>query len=211
MCGQGAPFMSWLRRNGLFLVALVALSAGALWIKVGLTPDIGQHSDVVFNIGGPFALTAHDGRTVTEGSWPGKLLLISFGYRFCPDVCPTNLQTGANALGLLGADADRVQQLFITLDPERDKSEALGPYVALFSPHLLGLSGTPEQTAAVVKTFRVYYRKVPGASADAYTVDHSAFTFLADDRGVVIKVFGHETSAAEMAAGIRQAFRRKTV
>ena len=201
--------MNWLRRNGLFLVALVALSAGAWWIKTGLRHDSGQSSAGNFDIGGPFTLTASDGRTVTEGSWPGKLLLISFGYRFCPDVCPTNLQTGANALELLGKDAEGVQHLFVTIDPERDSKEALGLYTAQFSPRLLGLTGTPEQIAAVAKNFRVYYRKVPGNSPDSYTMDHSAFTFLANDRGTVVKLFGHDTSAEKMAEGIRQLLGRK--
>ena len=201
--------MNWLRRNGLFLVAVAALSVGAYGLKVGLKHDSGQSTAGTFDIGGPFILTAHDGRTVTEGSWPGKLLLISFGYRFCPDVCPTNLQTGANALDLLGKDADGVQHLFVTVDPERDSKEALGPYVAQFSPRLLGLTGTPEQIAAVAKTFRVYYRKVPGSTPDSYTMDHSAFTYLANDRGAVLKLFGHDTTAEQMAEGIRQALHRK--
>ncbi len=200
--------MSWLRRNGLFLIAVVALSAGALWLKQGLQRDSGQSSAPQFELGGPFALTAHDGRAVTENSWPGKLLLISFGYRFCPDVCPTNLQAGASALELLGQDAGRVQQLFVTIDPERDSKEGLAPYVAQFSPRLIGLTGTPEQVAAAAKSFRVYYRKVPGSTPDGYTMDHSAFTFLTGDRGTVLKLFGHETTPEQMAEGIRQVLKR---
>ena len=201
--------MNWLRHNGLFLVALVALSVGALALKTGLTRDSGQSTAGKFDIGGPFTLTAHDGRTVTEASWPGKLLLISFGYRFCPDVCPTNLQTGANALDLLGKDAEGVQHLFVTVDPERDTKDLLAPYVAQFSPRLIGLTGTAEQTAVVAKNFRVYYRKVNGTAPDSYTMDHSAFTFLANDRGTVIKIFSHDTTAEQMAEGIREMLRRK--
>ena len=202
--------MNWLRRNGLFLVALVALTAGAWWLKAGLNHDSGQSTAGQFDIGGPFTLTAQDGRTVTQASWPGKLLLISFGYRFCPDVCPTNLQTGANALDLLGKDADGVQHLFVTIDPERDSKEALGPYVAQFSPRLMGLTGSAEQIAAVARNFRVYYRKVPGATPEGYTMDHSAFTFLANDRGTVIKLFSHDTTAEQMAEGIRQMLKRRS-
>ena len=202
--------MTWLRNNGMFLVALVALSVGAYALKAGLTRDSGQSTASKFDIGGAFNLAATDGRTVTEGSWPGKLLLISFGYRFCPDVCPTNLQTAANALELLGKEGEAVQQLFVSVDPERDSIEGLKPYVAQFSPRLLGLTGTPEQIAAVAKNFRVYYRKVPGATPDAYTMDHSAFTFVANDRGTVVKLFSHDTTAEAMAEGIRQLLMRKS-
>ena len=197
--------MSRLRRNGLIVVAVMALCAGVLWFGAGLAPAARQHS------GGAFALTAHDGRAVTESSWPGKLLLISFGYRYCPDVCPTNLQTGANALDLLGKDAGAVQFLFVTIDPERDSKEALAPYVALFTPRLLGLTGKPEKIAAIAKTFRVYYRKVPGATPDSYSMDHSAFTVLANDRGGVVKLFNHDTTAEQMAEGIRLALRPKVL
>ncbi|MEI6559162.1 MAG: SCO family protein [Rhodospirillaceae bacterium] len=201
--------MNWLRRNGLFLVAVLAISGGGLWIKSALRSDSGQHSGASFDIGGPFALTAHDGRAVTQASWPGKLLLITFGYRYCPDVCPTNLQTGASAVELLGKDGEAVQQLFVTIDPERDDAAGLAPYVSQFSPRLIGLTGSAAEIAAAARTFRVYYRKVAGAAPDAYTMDHSAFTFLANDRGTVIKLFGHDTSPDQMAEGIRQVLSRK--
>jgi len=196
--------MDFLRRNALFLVALVLLSAGAIWLKAGLTRDSGQQSGGTFDIGGPFTLVGPDGQPVTEKSWPGKLLLVDFGYRFCPDVCPTNLQTVAAALETLGPDAERVQPLFITIDPERDGREAMNAYTAQFHPRLLGLTGTPERIAAVAKTFRVYYRKVPGGAPDAYSMDHSAFTYLVGAGGIVIKLFNHDTTADQIAAGVRE-------
>ena len=194
--------MSWLRRHRGFVVAVLVLGAVAVALKAGLRhgPAIG------FDLGGPFTLTAagggFDGRTVTEASWPGKLLLITFGYCFCPDVCPTRLQAAARAVELLGPQAAAVQPLFITVDPERDTRQALEGYVAQFSPRLIGLTGTPEQIAAVARAFRVWYRKVPGATPESYSVDHSAFTYLANDRGAVIKLFGHD---AEQLRSMRRA------
>ena len=195
--------MSWLRRHRGVVVAVLVLGAVAVALKAAL-----RHESGGIELGGAFTLTAagggFDGRTVTEGSWPGKLLLITFGYCFCPDVCPTRLQTAAKALELLGPEAAGVRQLFITVDPERDTRQALAGYVAQFSPRLVGLTGTPDEIAAVARAFRVYYRKVPGATPESYSMDHSAFTYLANDRGRVIKLFGHDTEAGAMAAEIRR-------
>lgn len=200
--------MDLLRRNALFVLALVALCVGAIWLRAGLSHDSGSRTAGSFDIGGPFTLVGPDGQPVNEHSWPGKLLLIDFGYRYCPDVCPTNLQSVATALEKLGADAARVQPLFVTIDPERDARPEMNDYVAQFHPRLIGLTGTPAQIAAVAKTFRVYYRKVPGGSADAYTMDHSAFTYLASEGGVVLKLFGHDTSPDLIAAGVRDQLAR---
>ncbi len=192
-----------LRRYALFGLAAVLLTVGALWLRAGPLSGDGQGGGRVLNLGGAFALTAGDGRPVTEASWPGHLLLIYFGYRYCPDVCPTSLQTMASALELLGRDGDRVQPLFISVDPERDPPETLPAYVGLFHPRLIGLTGTPEQVAATARTFRVYVHKVAGADPGSYSVDHSAYIFLTDDHGRVLTIFAHNARAAEMADAIR--------
>ncbi len=195
-----------LHRYGLFGLAVALLAVGGVWLKVVLS-ESGRNGAVSFNLGGAFTLTAGDGRTVTEGSWPGHLLLISFGYRFCPDVCPSTLQIMAAALALLGADGDRVQPLFISVDPERDRPETLPAYVGLFHPRLIGLTGTSQQVAAVAKAFRVYYAKVAGPDPQSYSIDHSAYSFLADDRGRVLNIFAHNARAADMADAIRERLR----
>ncbi|MEI8394504.1 MAG: SCO family protein [Rhodospirillaceae bacterium] len=200
--------MNWIRRHGLMLAALVLIGAGMLWIKQSLLRDGGGSSEITFELGGPFRLTAGDGRPVNETSWPGKRLLISFGYRFCPDVCPTNLQTIAKALDLLGDDAGSVQPLFVTIDPERDPPSVLTDYVTQFHPRLIGLSGTAAEIAAIAKAFRVYYAKVPGSDAANYSMDHSAFFYLTDDHGKVRRVFGHDTKPEAIAAAVRVQLRK---
>ncbi|HHI82940.1 MAG TPA: SCO family protein, partial [Rhizobiales bacterium] len=131
-------------------------------------------------IGGPFSLVDEDGKKVTDKSYAGKYTLVYFGYTFCPDVCPTELQIISAALDQLGSEADRIQPLFITIDPERDTPAVLKEYTANFNPRITGLSGTPEQIAAVAKAYRVYYRKVreKDAAKDDYLMDHSSITYL---------------------------------
>jgi protein SCO1/2 len=140
---------------------------------------------------------------MTPASWPGKLLLITFGYRFCPDICPTNLGTMARALDLLGADGAGFQPLFVTVDPDRDTVANLADYVTQFHPRLVGLTGTHTQIDAVARTFGVYYLKVAGAAPDAYTVDHSSYLYVADDHGKVMKIFSHDITAEQLAAGLK--------
>ena len=157
--------------------------------------------------GGPFALTGHDGRAVTDQTFRGRFALLYFGYTFCPDLCPTNLLTVAAALDELGPDAERVQPLFVTVDPERDDLPALKDYMAHFGPRFLALRGTPAQTRAVLKAWRIHRRKVPseaGADADDYLVDHATLTFLMGPDGKFRTLFPHDTPAAKMAATLRR-------
>jgi protein SCO1/2 len=135
-------------------------------------------------IGGPFVLTDQDGRTVRDSDFAGRYRLIYFGYSFCPDVCPTDLQSIGQAMARLDreapAKARRVQPIFITVDPERDTPEVLKSYVAAFHPRLIGLTGTPDQIEAVKKSYAIFStRQAPaGAAEDAYLVDHSRQTIL---------------------------------
>ena len=157
--------------------------------------------------GGPFALTGHDGRAVTDQTFRGRFALLYFGYTFCPDLCPTNLLTVAAALDELGPDAERVQPLFVTVDPERDDLPALKDYMAHFGPRFLALRGTPAQTRAVLKAWRIHRRKVPseaGADADDYLVDHATLTFLVGPDGKFRTLFPHDTQADRMAATLRR-------
>ncbi|CAK0769386.1 protein SCO1 [uncultured Gammaproteobacteria bacterium] len=171
--------------------------AALLWFQFGQA----QTSALPGMLGGPFALTDQNGRAVTEASWPGKRLMLFFGYRFCPDVCPTELNTMAEVLNRLGDDAQRIQPLFISVDPERDLPETLRDFVTLFHPKIIGLTGTKEQVAAAAKAFRAYYRK--SGEGEGYSVDHSAFTYLTDDHGRVLTLFGPRTTVEKMTAAIR--------
>lgn len=132
-----------------------------------------------------FALNDQDGKPRTLADFKGKAIVVFFGYTHCPDVCPTTLSEMAAAMKELGPDADRVQVIFITLDPERDKPELLKSYVPSFDPRFIALSGDPDATARVAKEFKVFYQKVPGKSADSYTVDHTAASYVFDPQGRV--------------------------
>ena len=130
-----------------------------------------------------FALTDHNGKPRTLADFRGKAVAIFFGYTQCPDYCPTTLSALSEAMKRLGPEADRVQVLFITLDPERDTAEMLREYVTSFDPRFLALRGDPEATARTAKEFKVIYQKVAGPRPDAYSLDHSAATFLYDPKG----------------------------
>ncbi len=154
-------------------------------------------------IGGPFRLRAADGREVTDADFRGRWMLIYFGYTRCPDACPTALQDMANALDTLGPDAKgKVAVLFITIDPERDTPAVMQDYVTAFNAPITGLSGTPEQIAAVAKEYRVYYAKHPKDGGE-YDMDHSSIIYVMDPRGRFAANFTHETPPDAMALKLR--------
>jgi protein SCO1/2 len=143
-----------------------------------------QSSDVTGSaFGRDFALRDPAGKERTLADFRGKAVVVFFGYTQCPDVCPTTLAALAEAMKKLGPDADRVQVLFITVDPERDTPDLLSKYVPAFDPRFLGLRGDAEQTARTAKEFKILYQKQPGSSAGSYTMDHSAGTFIFDPQG----------------------------
>ena len=158
-------------------------------------------------IGGDFALTASDGRTVNWGDFKGKYRVVYFGYAFCPDVCPTDMQRVAQALKVLKgkdpAKAAKIQPIFITIDPERDTQKVVGEFAAAFSPDIIGLTGTPEQIAAAAKAFKVYYAKGETTPGGGYLVDHSNITYLFGPDGAPIATLptdkGADAVAAELA------------
>lgn len=159
-------------------------------------------------IGGPFSLIDHTGRGVTEADYRGKLMVVYFGYTFCPDVCPTGLYKIAQALDALGEDANGVHPLFITVDPERDTTAVMKDYVANFHPDLVGLSGSLEQIGATTKAYRVYVAKAEpeaGAAADEYLVDHTAITYVMGRDGGFRQALSHGSSVEEITAAIRKA------
>ncbi|HZW87066.1 MAG TPA: SCO family protein [Gallionella sp.] len=148
-----------------------------------------------------FHLTDHNGKPRTLADFRGKVVVLFFGYTHCPDVCPTKLADLAQTMRLLGNDADKVQVLFITLDPERDTRELLAKFVPSFSPVFLGLYGDVQETASVAQKFRVDYSKNPTSSG--YTLDHSTFTYLIDTQGKVRLMAGDRQPADLLAQDIR--------
>lgn len=126
-----------------------------------------------------------DGRPRTLADFKGKTTVVFFGYTQCPDVCPTTMAELAQVKKSLGADGDRVQGVFVTIDPERDKPELLKAYMASFDPSFVALRGSPEQTLATAKEFKAFYAKVPGRNEGSYTMDHTAGSYVFDPQGRV--------------------------
>jgi len=149
------------------------------------------------------SLNDGDGKRRSLADLKGKLAVVFFGYTQCPDVCPTTLSNLAEAQRLLGADGDKLVGVFVSVDPERDKPELLKAYVSNFNPAWLGLYGTPDETAAVAKEFKVFYRKVPGKTETSYTVDHTAASYVFDTQGRVRLYLKHATPPAEIAADLK--------
>jgi len=159
------------------------------------------------SFGRELALTDHNGKARTLADFRGKLVVLFFGYTQCPDVCPTTLATLAEAKKHLGPDGDKVQVLFVTIDPERDKPELLLPYVTAFDPSFLGLYGDAEATARTAKEFKIIYQKQPGPTPQTYTMDHSAGTFVFDTDGRLRLYVGHGQDAELFAHDLRELLR----
>ncbi len=151
-----------------------------------------------------FALNDFDGKPRTLADYKGKVVLVFFGYTQCPDVCPTTMAEMANVMKQLGPQADKVQVLFITLDPERDKPDLLKSYVPAFDPRFVGLYGTPEQTAATAKEFKVFYTRVQGSAPDNYSIDHTAGTYVFDRDGKLRLFVRHGQGPAPLVHDIKQ-------
>ena len=130
-----------------------------------------------------FALTDHNGKPRTLGDFRGKVVVVFFGFTRCPDVCPTTLSELKGVMQKLGPDADKVQVLFVTLDPERDSAKVLAQYVPAFDPRFLGLYGDADTTPKTAKEFKIFYEKRAGSSPESYTIDHSAASYAFDQEG----------------------------
>ena len=153
--------------------------------------------------GRTLALTDHNGKPRTLDDFRGKVVTVFFGYTQCPDVCPTTLTTMSEVMRRLGPDADRVQVLFVTVDPERDTQALLANYVPAFDARFLGLRGSLDETAAVAKDFRTFYQKSGDTSGPNYTVDHAAGTYIFDSQGRARLYVKHGETAENIVADIR--------
>jgi protein SCO1/2 len=154
-------------------------------------------------IGGPFQLTDQAGKAFTDKDLKGKPTLIFFGYTHCPDVCPTSLFEMSEVLRAMGKDADKVNAVFISVDPERDTPATMKDYLSSFDPHLEGLSGDPAETAKVITSYRVYAKKVPTKDGD-YTMDHTALIYLMDRDGRFVSPFNLKRSPEEAATELKR-------
>ncbi len=148
-------------------------------------------------------LTDHNGQVRTLKDFSGKAVVVFFGYTQCPDVCPTSMQEMVEAKQLLGADADKLQSVFITVDPERDTTELLKAYMANFGPDFVALRPTPEQLSKVTKDFKIYYKKVAGQTPTSYTMDHSAGSFTFDPQGRVRLYNRYGSGASALAEDVK--------
>lgn len=192
-----------LRVLGVAAVLAVIAAGAALWTYFKVpTPPTTTTSGGAASVGGPFALVDQNGQAVTDQTFRGKWMLVFFGFTHCPDICPTALNDMTVALEALGPAGDKVQPVFITVDPERDTVEAMAEYVGNFDPRIVGLTGTPEQIAQAAKAYRVYYKKVP--QGDGYTMDHTGILYVMDPEGRFVTHFSPTTSPADMAERLRK-------
>jgi len=151
-----------------------------------------------------FSLTDHTGKPSSLADFQGKLVVVFFGFVNCPDVCPGTMIDMKGAMEELGEQADQVQVIFITVDPERDSQELLAQYVPAFDKRFLGLRGTVEQTKTVAREFKVFFSKVPGTTEDNYTVEHTAASYVFDPSGKVRLMIRNGVGAKTIAADLKQ-------
>jgi len=158
-------------------------------------------------VGGPFTLVDGSNKPRSLADFRGKLVLLYFGYLFCPDVCPTDLARIAAMMNSLGAEGAAVQPLFITLDPLRDTPTLIKEYAAAFHPRIIALRGSEEETQKIATSYKVFYEKVP--QGGTYFIDHTAYTFLIDRNGKYIAFFPPGTHADRMAVMVREALEQR--
>lgn len=195
------------KRIALKLIAACAVSAGA----AGLFSACSEQKPAFASIdltgatyAKHFALTDHNGRVRQLPDFAGKVVVLFFGYTQCPDVCPTAMAELANIKTALGKDGERLQGLFVSIDPERDTPEVLKAYMGNFDPSFLALTTSPEKLAELAKDFKVYYKKVEGKTPTSYTMDHSAGSYVYDTKGQ-LRLFTRYGSAAQgLTDDIRQ-------
>jgi len=189
---------------------LAALAgAGAIALTGGLAACTGKaafnNTDITgANFGKELALTGHDGKPRTLADFRGKVVVVFFGYTQCPDVCPTTLSEMAEVMKALGARSDKVQVLFVSVDPERDTQALLAQYVPAFDARFLGLYGDAEATTKAAREFKVFFQKVPGKTPSSYTVDHTAGSYVFDPQGRIRLFVKHAQGVEPLASDLRR-------
>jgi len=197
--------MSPATRRGLLVFLLgAALIVGAVALDFWWSRDAGEGGLAAVVVGGPFTLTDQTGAVRHDSDFRGKLMLVYFGYTYCPDACPAALGTMSAALDRLGAAGAAVQPIFITLDPARDTVAQMKSYAANFAPQLVALTGSDAEVATVARSYRVFYQKVRGSNVDDYTLDHTSLVYLMGRDGKYLAHFLPDATADQMAAAIKQ-------
>jgi protein SCO1/2 len=192
-------FTNTIARMARVAMTLCALVGALSLAGCGKPQPAFQNLDITGNtqFGSDFALPDTNGKVHTLEDYRNKVVVLFFGYTHCPDVCPTTMAELAQAMQQLGPDAQRVQVLFVTVDPARDTPALLGQYVSAFNPSFVGLHPADDaQLAKVAKDFRVYYAKVPGKTPDSYTMDHTAASYVFDPSGK-LRLFARDGQGVE--------------
>jgi len=184
-------------------ISAAALAALALAACDGEAPKFRSTDITGVDYGRSLELTDQHGKLRRLEDFRGKAVVLFFGFTHCPDVCPTALADMAQAMRQLGVDAERVQVLFVTVDPERDTEEALAKYVPAFDPRFLGLRGDLEATRRAAQEFKVYFEKRPGKTPGEYSIDHSAQSYVIDPQGRVRLFVRHDRIAEDLAPDLR--------
>jgi protein SCO1 len=193
------------RRKGLLAaavtVAAIAVAAGAtaLWTGLSLRAQMQPST----KIGVPFTLVDDTGAQVTEAALKGRPTVMYFGYTFCPEVCPTTLTDLTQWMQVLGPDADRLNYVFVTVDPERDTPKVMHDYVSAFDPRIRGFTGTSDQIAKVASEYHVYYKRIP-TSDGGYVMDHTAILYLMDANGKFVGPIAYQEKTASAVAKLKK-------
>ena len=194
------------RRSALKSIAAPVLLAGAAGLLAACSEAKPQFKAVDItgaDYAKDFSLTDHNGQRRSLKDFQGKAVVLFFGFTQCPDVCPTSMAELAEVKKLLGADGDKLQGLFVTVDPERDTAPLRKAYMANFDPSFLALRGSPEELAAMAKDFKVYYKKAEGKTPTSYTMDHSAASYVYDPQGRLRLYTRYGSGAQALAADIK--------
>ena len=187
-----------------FVLLATVLAAGALWHLGDLRAQRGVQTISIdkVELGGPFTLTDQDGKKRSDSEFRGKLMIVYFGYTYCPDICPTDLMAITQALEALGPAADGVQPVFITIDPERD-TKVLAEYVSAFHPSMIGLTGSPADIRKVANSYKAFYTKVSDERTGAYSIDHSGVIYLMGRNGEYLGFVPPQTGPERLTEVLR--------
>src|SRR3954452_4659603 len=201
------PKQPWRLRRSRASFALLACMLANTFATAGERPTAAQMMDDLMygrgQIGGPFTLTDQSGKRRSDTEFRGKLMIVYFGYSYCPDVCPTDLMAITQALNSLGPLATLVQPVFITIDPERD-TRVLAEYVSAFHPSLVGLTGSPEEVRAVATAYKAFYAKVQGERSGEYSIDHAGLIYLIASDGKYLGFMPPQTNPDRLAEVLRK-------
>jgi len=193
-----------MRRSSLIatciLAVVIAVGAAIALFQIATTREAALGGSA--NIGGPFSLVGENGEPVTEAVLAGKPTLMYFGYTFCPEICPTTLTDMSNWIAKLGPDADKLNYVFVTVDPERDTPEVMKQYVSSFDKRIRGFTGTPKQIADIAAKYRVYYKKIPSKDGP-YEMDHSAIVYMMSRGGKFRGIIGYQEDEKSVMEKLR--------